>query len=119
MTRPAPVAFDPDEDNVKLCAYCGVRRAVNRDHVVPKAFRRNRKAFVRVSKTRREWRTDMPDELLATVPACFECNNRKGTRKLVPPSWADKIPALQEAIPGDWRTWDGDPLSPAFREIHT
>ena len=86
------------------CAYCNNRPAVNRDHVIPKATRKHGAAI--------------PAELLLTVPACFECNMRKGTRKLVPPSWKDKIGALKEAIPGQWRVWDGDPMSPAFREVH-
>lgn len=85
------------------CSYCGTRRAVNQDHVVPKTMRK---------------RYDVPAELLLTVPACFECNIRKGTRKLVPPSWADKIPALKDALPGRWRVWNGDPKSPSFNAGH-
>ena len=84
------------------CAYCG-NPAVNMDHVIPKSVAR---------------RYLVPIDLLATVPSCFTCNIRKGTRKLVPPSWADKIPALKAAIPGRWRVWSGDPLEPAFREVH-
>jgi 5-methylcytosine-specific restriction endonuclease McrA len=85
------------------CAYCGTRRAVHRDHVVPKSHRR---------------RSDLPDDLRDTVPSCFDCNIRKGARKLVPVSWADRIPLLQEYIPGPWRVWDGDPKSPAFTAVH-
>ena len=60
----------------------------------------------------------LPDELLATVPSCFKCNVLKGTRKLVPPSWADRIPALKAAIPGAWRVWTGDVKDPAFSAVH-
>lgn len=86
----------------KLCAYCGKRRAVNSDHVVPRSLARR---F-----------PDMPAELRATVPSCFDCNIRKGTRKLVPPSWEPYIPGLTLLIPGHWRVWHGDPSEPAFRE---
>ena len=85
------------------CAYCGVRRAVNRDHVVPKSLAK---------------RYDLPDELRATVPACFECNIRKGTRKLIPRSWESKIPELKALIPGHWRVWTGDVKEEAFTAMH-
>ena len=88
-----------------LCAYCRSRPAINHDHVIPRAIAKKRAGLI-------------PDELLITVPACFECNIRKGTRKLVPPSWAAKIPALKELIPGQWRVWDGNPMSPAFTAVH-
>ena len=95
--------------SLTLCAYCRRRLAVNRDPVIPKALlRRLLKAGL-----------DISAELLALEPACFECNVLKGTRKLVPPSWADKIPALKELLPGPWRTWDGNPMSPAFTQTFT
>ena len=72
------------------------------DHVVPKYLAKRH--------------PELPPELTATVPCCFPCNIRKGTRKLVPESWDDKLPLLRELIPGPWRTWDGDPLSPNYRE---
>ena len=89
----------------RYCAYCGSRPAVNADHVVPKALR----------KTLREKYGSLPEELRGTVPACMACNVRKGTRKLVPPSWADYIPILKEFIPGQWRVWDGNPMSASYR----
>lgn len=60
----------------------------------------------------------IPVELLETVPSCFACNILKGTRKLVPLSWADRIPQIEALIPGQWRVWQGDPLDPAFRLVH-
>lgn len=96
-----------------ICAYCGERRAVGRDHVVPKTIAKR----LKLRKSRRN-NPDFPQDLLATVPACLECNVRKSTRKLVPPSWEDKIPRLVELLPGPWRVWRGDPLEVAFREVH-
>lgn len=57
----------------------------------------------------------MPVELTYTVPACFACNIRKGARRLVPPSWADKIEALNDYFGGvPFRVWAGDPTDEAF-----
>ena len=87
-----------------MCSYCGVRRAVHLDHVVPKSYRR--KAAIH-------------PVLAGTVPACFRCNSLKGTRRLIPASWADKLTLLSIEYPGTpWRVWDGDTMSPAFREVH-
>jgi len=100
---------------VSICAYCGLRRAVNLDHVVPKS--------TPLWKYRRDL-VEIPPaiahgELTATVPACFDCNIRKGARRLVPPSWADKIDALNDYFGGTpWRVWDGNPQAAAFREVH-
>jgi hypothetical protein len=92
------------------CAYCQKRRAVNRDHVVPRSLVKRLKG--------RPLRSDIPEELLVTVPACLFCNTGKGTRRLVPPSWADRVALLNELIPGKpWRVWDGDTKSPAYREV--
>ena len=91
-----------------ICAYCNSRRAVNRDHVIPKIIRKRIKAQL----------ATIPAELLLTVPACFECNYRKGTRKLVPPSWESLIPDLKALIPGQWRVWDGNPMATAFTAVH-
>ena len=88
---------------MSACAYCGKRRAVNKDHVVPKSVA---KRYV------------LPTDLRETVPSCFECNIRKGARKLVPPSWENRLTELNFWVPGAWRVWDGDPMSPAFREVH-
>lgn len=82
---------------------------MNLDHVVPKSMQR---------KFRETKGYDLPKRLAATVGSCFECNNRKGTRKLVPPSWGNRIAALKEYIPGEWRTWDGDVRAAAFSEVH-
>lgn len=86
------------------CAYCG-QRAIHQDHVVPKSYRRIR---------------PIPDELSGTVPACGSCNWLKGQRRLVPPSWEDKLPALIEAYPGTtWRVWTGGLKEQAYRSVHT
>lgn len=90
-----------------MCAYCGAP-AVNKDHVVPKSLQRKCRLLG----------IPLSAELSATVNACFACNIRKATRKLVPPSWADKIPALKEAIPGQWRVWNGDPKAKSFTAVH-
>ena len=94
---------------INTCAYCGTRRAVHADHVVPKGYSKRNKA-----------RYDaMPDEWKVTVGACTECNWGKYTRRLVPPSWADKIDALNDYFGGTpWRVWDGNPQAAAFREVH-
>jgi len=84
------------------CAYCGAQ-AAGRDHVVPRSIAKKYPA--------------LPDHLRATVPACLPCNVRKINRKLVPPSWAERIPELCEAIPGAWRVWRGDTSEPAFSGV--
>src|SRR3990167_7390991 len=77
-----------------VCAYCRIRRAVNRDHVVPKAL----------SKTHVFKYAYLPDRLKRTVPACFECKMRKASRRLVPPSWAGYVDALNDEFGGTpWR----------------
>lgn len=92
-----------------VCAYCQKAPAVNRDHVIPKSLQKRlaRRGIA------------LSADLCATVPACFACNLRKSTRKLVPPSWADRIPALKAVIPGQWRVWDGSVSSPAFSQAWT
>ena len=87
------------------CAYCRKARAVNRDHVVPKSYRR---------------KAPIPQELCGTVPACFACNIRKGNRRLVPASWADRLGLLESYYPGTpWRVWMGDVREPAYSEVWT
>lgn len=87
-----------------MCAYCASARAVHMDHVVPKSLAK---------------RHDLPAEFTATVPACFACNTRKGARRLLPPSWADKVDELNELLPGTpWRVWAGSVDEPAYREVH-
>ena len=105
-----------------LCAYCGTERAVNRDHVVPQSLaRKYRRPHAGQCPCKRcaVLRPSPPEELLATVGACFACNNLKGARRLVPPSWADKLDQLSEWFPGTpWRVWCGSTTEPAFREVH-
>ena len=86
------------------CAYCDKNPAIHADHVVPRSVARRQKRMLR----------PIPDHLLATVPACFDCNMLKGARLLVPPSWADRIDELKAAMPGAWRVWNGDVSEPAF-----
>lgn len=101
------------------CAYCGHKRAVNRDHVVPRSLRANYMANVRVSRKRHQVRPLIPDEFMGLVPACFACNARKGSRRLVPRSWEHKIDALNDFFGGTpWRVWSGDTSEPAYREVH-
>ena len=88
--------------NAVKCAYCRERPAVTMDHVIPRSIAKKYKGLI-------------PAALLLTVPACLTCNIRKGTRKLVPPSWANKIAQLREVIPGHWRCWNGDPKAASFR----
>lgn len=80
------------------CSYCMKRRAVHRDHVIPKAFYHRLRRVVSFDPALKE-----------TVPSCEECNWRKLTRLLVPPSWADRVDALNDLHLGTFRVWDGDP----------
>lgn len=100
----------------QACAYCGAP-ATGADHVIPKAIRKHYTEHVRLAT---KWikRCTIPEELLGTVPCCLKCNVNKSTRKLVPPSWADKVVAIREVVPGDWRVWHGSLMEPAFREVH-
>lgn len=95
-----------------LCAYCGERKAVSRDHVVPRALRKHYLPNRKVDQ-----RPKIPRELMGTVVACAECNVRKATRRLVPPSWAEKIDALNAFFGGvEWRVWQGSTSDPAYRD---
>ena len=101
--------------SLTLCAYCRRRLAVTRDHVVPRQLRRHYQPNRKV-----EQRPRIPSEFMATVPCCLTCNVNKGTRHLVPPSWADKVAALNEFFCGaEFRVWDGSPASPAFTQTFT
>lgn len=91
------------------CAYCGIRRAVNRDHVVPRSLQR---------KCAEINGRLLPEHLSGTVKSCFSCNMLKGTRKLVPQSWAHKIPELKDLLPGEWRVWQGGVHEHAFAAVH-
>jgi hypothetical protein len=88
-----------------VCAYCG-DKAIHMDHVVPKSLQR---------KYHQQHGKKLPLDLAATVPSCGDCNWRKGTRRLVPPSWADKVDELNVLFFGSrFRVWAGDPQSEAF-----
>ena len=85
------------------CAYCG-QPAIHMDHVVPKSLQR-------------KWH--VPKEWKGTVPCCGPCNWRKGTRRLVPPSWEKHVEALNEFFGGSpFRVWHGDVSEPAFAQVH-
>lgn len=84
---------------MSACAYCGVRRAVNQDHVIPRMIVKRQNADLR--------RPSIPADLLVTVPSCFDCNMRKGVRRLVPPSWKKHLSRLNKLQCGTWRVWDG------------
>ncbi len=73
------------------CAYCRKEPAVHLDHIMSRALRRRFPDF-----------TD-------TVPACFKCNMIKGTRRLIPPSWAHRQAELEELTSHPWQVWNGDP----------
>ena len=73
------------------CEYCGAR-AVHADHIFSKALRRR-----------------FPDWQNVTVPACFACNMLRGTRRLLPPSWAHRQQELEELTGKKWAVWHGDP----------
>ena len=70
------------------CAYCG-ERAVHMDHIFSRALRRRFPDF-----------TDV-------VPACYRCNMVRGTRRLLPPSWADRQAELEAMTGKRWKVWDG------------
>lgn len=92
-----------------VCAYCRKKRATHSDHVVPKSLKKTHKDI---------WEA-APNLCGATVPACHECNWRKGTRRLVPPSWSDYVETLNVYFPGTpWRVWMGDVTEDAYREVH-
>src|SRR5690606_31632108 len=95
----------PKERPTGPCAYCGAP-ATTWDHVVPKSLARKLK-------------DTLPLRLRDVVEACLDCNVRKMTRRLVPPSWADKVDELNERIGGSpFRVWRGGTDEPAFKEVH-
>ena len=94
------------------CAYCGERRAVTRDHVIPRAVLRTYNATAPLDAP------SVPPEWLGEVPACLECNVRKSRRRLVPASWAGQVSQLNEFFGAIWAMWDGDPSAPAFKAVH-
>jgi hypothetical protein len=95
--------------NAVRCAYACSLPAVHADHVVPRLLQ---KKYARMGKP-------LPAELCVTVPACFNHNILKGTRRLVPPSWAGKVDELNGLVSGArFRVWHGSAAEPAFREVH-
>lgn len=73
-----------------ICAYCSEARAIHTDHVVPGAWRRRH--GITGSDTRYH------------VPACFDCNIRKGVRKYYPPGFDV---SLLPGKPESWQCWRG------------
>jgi hypothetical protein len=95
------------------CAYCG-GRAVNMDHVIPhQARHRFHGPWSSAKRPKRcavYYTADgriVPDDLLGTVPSCFNCNIAKGPRLLIPPSWSHRLDELNELGIGTFRVWDG------------
>jgi hypothetical protein len=82
------------------CVYNCDQRAVHQDHVIARAlFKRHRNLATLLGFG--------PDgENL--VPSCFDHNIRKGNRRYVPESWADKLELINSLIPGaKHQVWDG------------
>lgn len=99
------------------CAYCQTERGVNQDHVVPKSL--VKKHARDVASTSSWVHEPIPSDFLGTVDCCLTCNVNKGTRRLVPPSWADKVEELNAFFGGTpFRVWSGDTREPAFVETH-
>jgi 5-methylcytosine-specific restriction endonuclease McrA len=74
------------------------------DHIVPKGDRR------------RAGIGDLDAEYMAAC--CHDHNILKGSRRLCPPSWADRLSALNERTGREYRVWLGTTMEPAFREVH-
>ena len=74
------------------CAFCG-EPAQTIDHILNKA-ESGRCGIKRWDK-------------LWIVAACRTCNHRKGTRRLIPPSFAQYKDALVEMTGKRWKVWDG------------
>ena len=97
------------------CSYCLTQRAVNLDHVIPLSARRRLescwKSVPRAKQNAVYFGPDgkiVSDSLMALAPSCFECNMRKGTRLLIPPSWSDRLDELNALGIGTFRVWHGD-----------
>ncbi len=76
------------------CAYCS-GRATEIDHILSRAEGRR----AGIERDNEAW----------IVSACHDCNGRKGTRRLLPPSWAHHHQALEEMTGKKWQVWSGDP----------
>lgn len=77
-----------------VCAYCG-QRATMVDHILSRAESRRQQ----ISRDDEDW----------CCSACLACNLRRGTRRLLPPSWAERQAELEERTGKRWLVWDGDP----------
>lgn len=96
-----------------MCAYCNKRRADSRDHVVPRSVLRTYNASAPIDAP------SVPTKWLVEVPSCLTCNWLKSNSRLVPPSWERRVAAMNRFFGGTkWRTWDGNPSSPALKDTH-
>lgn len=82
----------------QLCSYCSVAPAVEGDHIINNALRRQPDLHLE------EW-----DEI--TVPSCRLCNGRKYTLHRVPDNdeWRGRLDELYELTGHRFYTWNGDP----------
>ena len=78
------------------CAYCGIRRGVQWDHLIT---RNQARRAVNAAR----WREDPKYK----VRSCMECNIAKGPRLRVPESMAHLIPELEAITDGKYATYDG------------
>lgn len=99
---------------MSVCSYCGVARGVNADHVLPRSAYKRLRLPLRPTAALLTAR-GLPSWLLDTADSCFDDNIRKGTRLLIPPSWAPRLDALNALGIGTFRVWDGSPE--ALREV--
>ncbi len=77
-----------------LCQYCGsIARTI--DHILSKAESR-RQGIAR-------------DDEAWIVACCHDDNLRRGTRRLLPPSWAHRQQELEELTGKKWAVFTGDP----------
>lgn len=112
-TRPVSKHKVGHEKVVGACAYCGVRRAVTRDHVIPRSVLRS------YNRAAPEGAPSVPGKWLDVVGACFECNVTKSSSRLVPPSWKAEVNQLNRFFGGtEWRVWSGSPSDPALKAVH-
>ena len=111
-----------------VCSYCRVARAVHSDHIVPVALRRRHRECARCGHENEHFpvagcsfdvgRRVAEASRFCTckhykswddvkVPACGNCNWRKGTRRLVPMDYEpfDSLPGTRP-----WQRWSGEPM---------
>lgn len=89
----------------QACAYCGCADPRTIDHILPNA-------------DRQRFGIDFLDERFM-VASCLSDNVNRGTRRLLPQSWAHRVEEMNARFPGTpWRIWDGDVNNPAYREVH-